>query len=455
MPTTDCLPHLVLPRQGRRATTVTFDAPATSSDGGWLLLAAVDARTQTTASLAAALTDRRDADRVTHTGLTLVRQRVLQIAAGYADANDATTLRRDPLLRRVCAPAAAVVPWLASQPTLSRLEAAASWRAVVAAQRAHEARWCATLAPDRTAPVVLDVDGTCDPTHGAQQLALFNGFYGTTMYAPLRIFDQDGALASARLRSGGHAGHHFAGPLLERLVRAVRARCPHAPIVVRGDAMFSHTATLNRLLALRRALGRVELRLGLTCNAALQRGAAPALAEAQARVALYGHPARFYDWVTYQAEPWSEPVDVVVRAEVLPTRTDLRAVVYTGAAVEARVAYDEDYAPRGDAENRIKEFKRDLAGDRLSCHRAVANALRLLLHAAAYELSHALRGHVVAAARQPPTTPRPSLGTLRCVLLKVAAVVRASARRVVIALPHAFPAARLFRAVLARVTAPS
>jgi len=451
MPTTSCVPQLDLEIAPGRAVRLTFDAPATSSDAGWLLLRQVDDARATTAGLAAVLHDDRAADRVAHTTAALVRQRVFQIAAGYVDANDATTLRHDPLLRLVCGRAADGPP-LASQPTLSRLETAASWRDVVRAQRAHEARWAAGLDPAATR-VVLDVDGTDDPTHGQQELAGFNGFYGTTMLAPLLVFDDAGALASARLRGGAQHGHQFAGPLLERLIHAAHARCPRATIVVRGDAVFSHTAIVNRLLALHAALGCVELRLGVTPNAAIQRGAGAACAEARARVPLYGGTARYYDWITYQAEPWAAALPVVVRAEVhADGRTDLRAVVYTGAALEARVAYDAEYAPRGDAENRIKDFKRALGADRLSCHGFVANALRLQLHAAAYELLHALRARVVAAT---PAAPRPQFDTLRRRLLQVAATVRTTARRTWLALPAAFPAAALFRTLAAAGVAPA
>lgn len=448
MPTTPCLPQLRLQFQHQRPLAVTFDAPATSSDGGWLLVRAVDDATGTTAALAAALTDHRRAPAAaTHDLATLVRQRVYQIAAGYADANDATTLRHDPLLRLVCGRAPDGRP-LASQPTLARLEGAATLRDVVAAQRALEARWVAGLDPAARA-VVLDVDGTDDATHGQQQLAFYNAFYATTMLAPLLVFDQHGALASARLRGGKHHAHQFAGPLLERLLRAARARCPHAALVVRADAGFGQATLVNRLLRLRAELGRVELRLGLAPNAALQRGAAPALAEARARVALYGGCARYYDWVLYQAGPWAAPLPVVVRAEAhADGRTDVRAVVVTEPEPDARVAYEAGYAPRGDAaENRIKDFKRALAGDRLSCHRFAANALRLQLHAAAYALLHALRAHVVAAA--PAGAPRPQLDTLRARLLKVAVTVRRTARRVWLALPRAFPAAALFRRLAA------
>lgn len=454
MPTTDCVPQLDLRIQALRPVRVTFDGPATSSDGGWLLLRGVDDAAGVTGALAGALHDRRDPDAVTHELPTLVRQRVLQIAAGYADANDATTLRHDPLLRLVCGRDPDGVP-LASQPTLSRLETGATARDVVRAQRAHEARWVAGLPADlRT--LVLDIDGTDDPTHGQQQFAFYNGHYGSTIYAPLLVFDQFGALATARLRGGRDHGARYAASTLTRLIRAARARFPDVRVIVRGDAGFGVASVVNALDVLGATLRGVDYVLGVAPNAALRRGAAPAVARA-ARVAATrcdGH-ARCYDAVIYQSETWARAHRVVVKAERIGAATDVRCVATTFLHAMPREIYAGAYAPRGDAENRIKDFKRAVAADRLSCHGFVANALRLQLHAAAYALLHALRARLdppAADARTP--RPRVQLDTLRVQLLKVAATVRRTARRVWVTLSRAFPAAAQFRALAAAFLAP-
>lgn len=493
MPTTDCVPALRVQHQTSRPIDVTFDAPATTSDGGWLLARAVDDRTGTIADMAAQLREWRDPTRIDHDLTTLLRQRVYQILAGYEDANDANALRQDPLLRVVCGREPDGNP-LASQPTLSRLEARVTARQVVALQRAHERRWVDSL-PDDLPVLVLDIDGTDDPTHGQQQFAFFNRHYGGTIYAPLLIFDQHGRLASARLRPGTHHHTQFAAPTLERLIRLVRARFAHLPIVVRGDAAFGVAAIINRLDALRRELGNVEYLLGVSPNSAIRRGAAEALARTVAWSAgRTDGCARSYESAIYQSETWTHAHRIVLKVEQTATSTDIRCVVTTLEPLAPRETYAL-YAGRGDAENRIKDFKHGLDGDRLSCHRYIANAFRLQLHAAAYELLHALRDHAMASAMPPsddaptngdapandaltlhPTTlpaylwlcrygavlvdrvaaataPRPQFDTLRQRLLKVAATVRRTARRLWITLPRSFPAAALFRRLLATLGA--
>lgn len=491
MPTTDCMPSLRVDFHPVRPVDVTFDAPSTSSDGGWLLTRVVDGALGTTEDMAAQLRDPRDPRRVEHTTQTLVRQRVFQIVAGYEDASDATTVRHDPLLRVVCGRDPDGVP-LASQPTLSRLEARATAREVVRLQRAHERRWVASLPSDLPA-VVLDLDGTDDPTHGQQQFAFFNSHYGGTIYAPLLIFDQDGRLVSARMRPGNQHLAQYAAPTLERLIRLIRQRFPTLPILVRADAAFGIASVVNRLDALREELGAVDYLLGVSPNSAVRRAAAAALALATSVAAGRADgQARSYDTATYQSETWRRAHRIVLKAERTKASTDIRCVVTTLGTLPPRETYGL-YAGRGDAENRIKDFKRGLMADRLSCHLYLANAFRLQLHAGAYELLYGLREQAltsdVATPTAPPTTPadparsaqeatglehllslclyaraivghettvrapRPEFRTLRERLLKVAATVRRSARRIWIALPQSFPGAAVFRRLLARLDA--
>ena len=328
MPTTDCMPSLRLDFHPSRAVDVTFDAPATSSDGGWLLARAMDEVRGTTADTAAQLHDPRDPLRVEHDMRTLVRQRVFQILAGYEDANDANSLRHDPLLRLVCDRDPDGAP-LASQPTLSRLETRVRARDVVQMQRAHERRWVASL-PQDLPVVVLDIDGTDDPTHGQQQFAFYNSHYGSTIYAPLLIFDQDGRLVTARMRPGTHHLTSFAAATLERLIRLIRSRFPTLPILVRADAAFGVASVVNRLDSLRDELGAVDFLLGVSPNSAVRRGAAAALARATALAAKRADGrARSYDVGVYQAETWSRAHRLVIKAEKTSTSTDIRSVVST------------------------------------------------------------------------------------------------------------------------------
>ena len=198
---TECIAQLGLSFYQPKAVEVIFDAPQISSDGGALLLRQVDDQLGLSAWLAAAMPEQRQAARTTHDRREQVRQRLYQIALGYEDCNDADRLRADPLLNTVCDRDPADCAGLSSQPTLSRFENAADTATIKRLLEQFEQRWVEALAAD-TEVVVLDIDTTDDPTHGAQQLSFFHGYYDHHIYHPLLIFDGEGQLVSAILRPG-------------------------------------------------------------------------------------------------------------------------------------------------------------------------------------------------------------------------------------------------------------
>ena len=124
---TECISQLPLEFHPTLPITIAFDAPQISSDGGAILLRQMDDRLGLSKWLAALLPDERNPAKIQHGRREQVRQRLYQIALGYADCNDADRLRPDPLLKSVCdrTPQAA---GLSSQPTLSRLENAVDGR---------------------------------------------------------------------------------------------------------------------------------------------------------------------------------------------------------------------------------------------------------------------------------------------------------------------------------------
>lgn len=450
MPTTDCLAPLRLDVHPHRAVEVTFDAPQVSSDGGLVLLRALEERMGLCAQLAKLVPDKRDPKRVVHSRQEQVRQRVFQIALGYEDQNDATTLRSDPLARAMCDRLPDDELGLSSQATLSRLEHAVSARAVVSMQQLLEDDYVCSL-PDDTTTVVLDLDSTDDPTHGQQPLSFFHGHYGHAMYFPLLVFDGEGRICSVRLRPGNAGNHRYSTPLIVRLVRKIKLRFPHAMVVVRADSGFCTPALVEALEALNEQWGDVDYILGLQRNSRLVKEIAESLAEAAARQRSGAEAARVYSTLHYQARTWKHPRYVVAKAEQLGDKPNPRFVLTSLEHVPAQMLYENGYCGRGEAENRIKDFKNALAGDRLSCTTYVANAFRLLLHAFAYRLLDALRDEVAQVA---PALGHVQFDTLRLRLLKVAALVRQSVRRITIALSKAFPLASVFRQVAERLASP-
>jgi hypothetical protein len=222
---------------------VGFDAGQLTSDGGLVWLAQADDRLGLSAAFAAQIRDwRRGA--VRHPLALLLRQRLLQIACGYEDQDDADSLRRDPLLKLVCGrhphqPSAD----LASQPTLSRLENAVDRRACYRLAHALLAIYLQErerVAGGPPAHLLLDVDSTDDPTHGEQEGSSYHGYYRQHMYHPLLIFDgETEQLITAVLRHGTVHASRGVVAILKRLIAVIRSRWPHVTLELRADSGFA------------------------------------------------------------------------------------------------------------------------------------------------------------------------------------------------------------------------
>lgn len=422
-----------------------------SSDGGVVLLRQLDDRLGLTARLVALLGDDRDATRIRHSRHEQLRQRVYQICMGYEDCNDGDWLRHDPAFRFACD---AEDHALSSQPTLSRFENAITGRELNRLCRDYEQRYVDDLA-STTDLVVLDIDSTDDPTHGDQQLSFFHGFYDQHMLHPLLVFDAvSGQLITALLRPGRAHAAKGATTVLTRLIRAIRRRCPSASILVRGDSAFAMPKLLDRLEQLDDELGDVEYVIGVAKNSRLLAFAQPLRSSVEEEFTDGKQFVRRFTWLSYASQSWPSERHVICKVEHSSRGENPRFVVTTLDEFSPGLIYDVAYCARGQAENFIKDFKNALQADRLSCHRFVANAFRLLLHAIAYRLMHALRATVAQVAPEATdvSTDRVRLATaqmdtLRVRLLKVAALVTSSVRRVLIRLPRAFPLAHVFFAV--------
>jgi len=364
------------------------DAPLTS-DAGLLPLRQFDDRIGLTAQFAAALHDPRDPDRIDHTFPEMVRMRVFGILAGYADQNDYDTLRTDPVFKLI-ANRSPTDADLASQPTLSRFENQIDIPSLFRLRDVLIDQFIASFAHP---PVTLtfDLDAVDDPTHGSQQLTLFHAFYEQYQYLPLVITcAENDAIVTIRLRHGTAPASLGADDDLEDLVNRIRAVWPNVRIRVRGDGGFGNPT----MYAVSERLD-VIYTYGLSTNAVLSRESDALLAEA---VRLWDEThvsQRLFAGFWYQAGTWPLPRWVVVKAEVNAQGTNRRFVTTNrpGAPAYPEATYDE-YAIRGESENRNKEFKCGVAMDRLSDHRFMANYFRLYLHAAALNLLVRLRREI-------------------------------------------------------------
>jgi hypothetical protein len=242
--------------------------------------------------------------------------------------------------------------------------------------------------------------------------------------------------------------------MLERIIRAIKQRCPAAAIVVRGDSAFAMPKLLDRLEQLNAELGDVHYVIGVAKNSRLLELAMPLRSSVAEQFDDRKEFVRRFTWLSYASKSWPSERAVICKVEHSSRGENPRFVVTTLDEFSPGLIYDVAYCPRGQSENFIKDFKNALRADRLSCHRFVANAFRLLLHALAYRLMHALRATVAQVAPEVVyvSTDRVRLATaqmdtLRLRLLKVAAQVSSSVRRVLVRLPSAFPLARVFFAV--------
>jgi hypothetical protein len=416
-----------------------FDGGRLTSDGGLPWVGEAEAVVGVCRALAAVVPEWRRGP-VRHSLEALVRQRVFQIACGYEDQNDANALRTDPLLKLVCGRLPETEADLASQPTFSRLEnavrATSCYRLAVALATVYLRERERGGVPAR---VLLDLDGTDDPTHGQQEGTAYHGYFRQHMYHPLLVFDGDtNQLVTAVLRPGNAHGARGAVAILKRLVRALRTRWPGVAIEVRADSGFA----VPELYAWCDQEG-ITYTIGLVPNPKLEALAAPLLATAQAQQALTGAKVRLAGEAAYRAKSWPAPRRVIYKAEALAEGPNTRFVVTSRP--DPPLALYDFYVARGEPENWIKDLKRACFADRLSDHRFVANQFRLVLHAAAYWLLDTLRRWLVAAG-----TERLQLDTLRLRLLKIGGRVRELLTRVRLHLASSHPGEPLWALLAAR-----
>ena len=425
-----------------RPLHVRFDQPDSSSDGGALLLKAADERLGLSAALAATMRDDRDPRRVDYPLVDLVRQRVFLLAAGYEDCNDAARLIDDPIPRLLLGRDPVDGAPIASQPTLSRFENAADGRSLVRLGHAladtviarHRKRLRKRLRKRRVRRITIDMDPTDDPTHGQQQLSLFNTHYGGWCFLPVHGFlqfdnESEQYLFASVLRDGHAVASEGACAILARVIGKLEKAFPRAVIRVRLDGGFATPEVFEFLDD-----AGVEEVVAIAGNSALRDHAEEAMEAVRASSEASGESERDYAECRYAAGSWDIGRRVVIKAQVVrlgerAMRDNPRFVV-TNLRQTPRFVYESVYCARGVVENRIKELLDGLAIDRTSCHRFLANQFRLLLTAAAYVLFQELRlsaRHTSLAGAQ--------VSTLRERLFKLGAWVERSTRRIVLHLP--------------------
>ena len=439
-----------------------------------LLLRQIDAGLGLTRTLAGCFGDGRNQRFVDHSVQQLLAQRIHGLALGYEDLNDHEQLRRDPLLATVCEkrdplgqdrfnPQDRGIA-LAAPATLNRLELSNNkhTRCHKLPHDPQQVENClltmgVRCLPKHTKEIVLDLDSMGHLVHGLQEGRHFSGYYDGYCYHPLYIVAGEVVLWAQVRPSEGHTAGDVVGALA-KIVPAIRQRCKNARLIVRGDSGFCRPELMDWCEAHR----EVYYCLGLQKNPVLLGKLGPALGAARARHCLCGGATtRGFAEFGYQTKKtWSRARRVIGKAEVMAAGDNPRFIVTNLPAAgfkperdRARFTparlYEELYCARGEMENVLKQQVLDLEADRMSTHYLASNQLRLWLATFAYMLLERLR----AWGCQGTQLARATVGTIRLKLLKVAAQVTVSVRRVYVQLSSAYPLADLFRLCHARLRA--
>ena len=421
---------------GDKAVDLDFDGGLLSSDAGLVLLKAPDEQLGLTRALAAVLKDSRDPRRVHFTLHDLLKQRVLQIAAGYEDANDANTLRHDPIFKLLLERLPDTGPPLASQPTLSRFENHVSRTELYRMARVLVDQFITSYArPPQL--IVLDFDDTEDPVHGEQEQARYDGYYGGYCFMPLHLYEGlSGRLITTIFKAKRFTGTQMLS-VLKRLVKRLRQAWPDTLVILRGDSHFAYPEVMQWI----EAQAHLSYVTGLTSNAVLQTLARDVVEQTKRASKRDGGKITRFHSTRYQAGTWSRSRRVVIKVEGSDQGVKTRFVVTDMEQARTKVLYQHIYCARGQAENEIKEHKRYLKSDRTSCHRFEANQFRVFLHSAAYVLLDTLRREVFKTAPWACAT----METIQLHVLKLGARVQELTDRITISLPSSCPVAPLVR----------
>jgi len=426
-----------------------FDGGTISSDGGALLLRETDRRLNLLPRLAQSFLDGRAPDRVEHSILEMVSQRVYGLALGYEDLNDHEQLRIDPLFSVLAGREELDRP-LAGKSTLNRLELGDGtenrykkvtfWK-----QGLDELLVSVFLEAHPQAPeqIILDVDTTDLPLHGKQEGRFFHGYYDSYCYLPLYIFCGEHVLC-ARLRQSNSDASAGSLTEIERIVSQIRTAWPEVSIVLRGDSGFCR----NELMSWCEAHG-VDYVFGLARNKRLRRIIGAEMWNAQQQWKQTGKAARVFTEFGYQAKKtkkggWDRERRVVAKAEHIDGKENPRFIVTSLSAErwKAQELYEELYCARGDMENRIKE-QFWLFADRVSAETMRANQMRLYWSVMAYVLVSGLRRLGLKATE----LAQAQVATIRTKLLKIGAQVRVTVRKVWVSMASSYPWQDLYQQV--------
>ena len=421
-----------------RRLRLEFHGARVTSDAGLLACRELDGALGLTEAASTYLRETRGGRNVQHELVPLLRQSVYSRLAGYEDTNDAARLARDPAMQAVVG-RCALEKQAASTNTLSRFET----EVLVTEKNLKgleqlNAQWVdRAMARTRHRRIILDMDSSESPVYGEQEGAAYNGHFGCMCYHPLFVFNQLGDCEGARLRPGNVHSAQGWREVLEPIV----ARYERSGVrrYFRGDAAFASPEVYEYL----EEHGFLYA-IRLPSNDVLEKKIEHLLKRPVGRPPR--KPIIWYHHFQYQAGSWNSPQRVVAnvewhRGELFPR---VGFIVTNLSAKPVGVVHF--YNGRGTAEQWIKEGKYALNWTRLSCHRFVANQVRLLLFILAYNLGNFLR-----RLGLPKAVKDWSLRSVQLKLIKIGGRIVRHARQIVSQLAEVAVPRDLFATILEQV----
>ena len=416
-----------------------FLAEEISTDGAVFLSEKVERKTKLISNFCQYLPDARDARRIDHTIEKMVKQRVYLMIQGYEDCNDEKYLRNDPLIQEV------LDGDLASQPTMTRLENSLRVSDIYNISQHYFIENYVASIPKNKKQIIIDADGTDDPTHGDQQLSMYNGYYRQFMYNELLFHDgESGQVILPVLRPGNCHSNRWFVHILSIIVDKIREKFASIEILVRADAGFSN-AEFYRLAEEK----NLKFCVGLTRNPRLKK-----FTETAEEVVRTGYLEQeekyqfFAGAFKYQADSWDKAQQCYAKVESTGKGMNIRYFCSNMEDQTARELYWDFYVKRGEAsENRIKELKNMCFGDRLSCHKFTANYLRLFFSCLCYEFFRQLRELIKKSGDAEAQKWQPS--NIRLFVMKVGATIEKKKRSIVISFSKSYVCQELFAKIVA------
>lgn len=422
----------------RKKIETNFSGGSITSNAGVMLLREVDRKLNLSKQLNECIADPRAQNQIDHSYESLLMQRIYGLACGYEDLNDQTTLRHDVCLQAACNQEKA----LGSASTLCRLENNTTREDCVKASQLLVELFIQKQGKKPPKELILDFDATHDPVHGDQEQCFYNGYYEQDCFLPLYVFCGSDLLVSY-LRPSNIDGAKHSWAILSMLVKRFREAWPEVKITFRADSGFMRHRMFNWC-----EKNEVEYIVGIGKNKKLLCEIARFIPGIEEIYELTGKPYRYYVDFQYAAGSWSHQRRIIAKIECNKNGLTRRFIV-TNKKGHNKTHYEQRYCMRGEMENMIKQQKLDLGADRTSCHRFVANQMRVLLCSFAYVLMLSLKELTLKRTK----LKHLHMGSMREKFLKIGAVIIKNTRRIKIMMDSHYPLQDLFTQMIQKLTA--